>query len=63
MHDEPQLSINPTKVEPRCNDLKGLSWPTPRPIALPFGAEALISVFLPPPGVVSRERSYAVVCS
>jgi hypothetical protein len=48
MFDERRLTIRPTKDEPRCNELKGLSWPTPCPIALPSGAKAVISVFLPP---------------
>jgi len=47
MDVSPRLPIKLTKDEPLCNDLKGLSWPAPCPIALPSGAEAFVSVFLP----------------
>jgi hypothetical protein len=47
MRNEPRLPIKPTKDEPRCNELRGLWWPTPCLVALPSGAEAVISVFLP----------------
>jgi hypothetical protein len=45
--DQPRLSIKPTKDEPRCNDLQGVSWPTTPPIPLPSGAQAVVSVVLP----------------
>ena len=53
MSDEPRLPIKPTKDEPRCTDLRDLSWPTPCLVALPSGVEAVVSVFLPLMTVVS----------
>jgi hypothetical protein len=48
--DQPRLAIKPTKGEPRCTDLQGVSWPTTPPIPLPSGAEAVIAVVLPQHG-------------
>jgi hypothetical protein len=45
-----RLPIKPTKDEPRCTELGGLSWPTPCPIALPSGAEAVIAIAIRSPG-------------
>jgi len=44
-----RLPIKPRKDEPRGTDLKNVPWPATTPIPLPSGAEAVVSVVLPPP--------------
>jgi len=46
LDDPPRLSIKPTRDDPRCIDLQGISWPATPLIPLPSGAAAVICLVM-----------------